>query len=237
MLTRLSALVAVPCALNRKQLTLLKSVLNESGVTKVTFVQNSVCARTEIDVDSHAYTMVVDIGKYITDISVLNEYNFAMGRMYFLGGEDMDKSITTYIQDNHNLTVSDQSSEAIKNEIASLYERDLNKTEYIGIDENDKFVKKEIVASEVRVAIVNVYEKIIKLIKEVMQNLDKDIAKDVYNNGVMFVGGASTIPGLYEYISKKLDMPVIIPENPADTVILGAGKLLNGNREFLKIEL
>ena len=237
LLNRLNALVAVPCALNRKQLTLLKRVLNDSGVTKVTFVQNSVCARTDLDIDSHAHIMVVDIGKYITDISVLNEYNFAMGRMYFIGGEDMDKSITTFILDNHNLTVSDLTSEAIKNEVASLYERDLYKTEYIGIDENDKFVKKEITANEVRVAILNVYDKILKLINDVLSSLDKDTARDVYNNGVMFVGGASTIPGLYEYVSKKLDMPVIIPENPADTVILGAGKLLNGNREFLKIEL
>ncbi len=235
LLTRLTALVAVPCALNQKQLTLLKRVLNEAGVTKAEFVQNSVCARTELDIDSHAHLMVVDIGKYITDISVLNEYNFDMGKMYFIGGEDMDKSITTFIADNHGLTVSDQTSEAIKNEVASLYERDFYKTEYIGIDDNDKFVKRDITANEVRLAVTNVYDKIINLIKENLNRLPKDIAKDIYTTGVLFVGGGSTIAGLYEYASKKLDVPVIVAENPADTVILGAGKLLNGNREFLKL--
>ena len=96
-LTNINALVAVPCALNEKQLLLLKKVLQQSGVGKITFVQNSVCAKANLDLDSHAHIMVVDIGKYITDISVLNDYNFNFGRMYFIGGENMDKSITTFI--------------------------------------------------------------------------------------------------------------------------------------------
>ena len=237
LLTNLSALVAVPCALNERQLKLLKKVLHESGINKVTFVQNSVCVRTNMDIDPHSYIMVVDIGKYITDISVLNEYNFNFGRMYFIGGQDMDKSITTFIADNHGLEVSDLTSEAAKNEVASLYNRDLYKTEYIGIDENNKFVRNNISANEVRLAIVNIYDEIFKLIEDVMQRLPKEISADVYNNGVVFVGGASSIPGLYEYAKKKLDLPITVPDEPMDSVILGAGKLLNSGKEFLKINI
>ncbi len=237
LLTNLSALVAVPCALNERQLKLLKKVLHESGINKVTFVQNSVCVRTNMDIDPHSYIMVVDIGKYITDISVLNEYNFNFGRMYFIGGQDMDKSITTFIADNHGLEVSDLTSEAAKNEVASLYNRDLYKTEYIGIDENNKFVRNNISANEVRLAIVNIYDEIFKLIEDVMQRLPKEISADVYNNGVVFVGGASSISGLYEYAKKKLDLPITVPDEPMDSVILGAGKLLNSGKEFLKINI
>lgn len=237
LLTNLSALVAVPCALNERQLKLLKKVLHESGINKVTFVQNSVCVRTNMDIDPHSYIMVVDIGKYITDISVLNEYNFNFGRMYFIGGQDMDKSITTFIADNHGLEVSDLTSEAAKNEVASLYNRDLYKTEYIGIDENNKFVRNNISANEVRLAIVNIYDEIFKLIEDAMQRLPKEISADVYNNGVVFVGGASSISGLYEYAKKKLDLPITVPDEPMDSVILGAGKLLNSGKEFLKINI
>lgn len=237
LLTHLNALVAVPCALNPKQLSLLKRVLQQCGVNKVTFVQNSVCARANLELDAHAHLMVVDIGKYITDISVLTEHSFDFGRMYFIGGEDMDKSITTFIADNHNLTVSDLTSENAKNEVASLYDRDLYSTEYIGIDEHDKFVRREITANEVRVAIQNVYDKIFELIKTILAGLDKDIAADIYNTGIMFVGGASSISGLYEYAKKKLDLPIIVPDNTKDCVILGAGKLLSTDKEFLKIEL
>lgn len=237
LLARLNVLVAVPCALNEQQLLLLKRVLHESGASKITFVQNGVCARTNLELETHSRIMVVDIGKYITDISVLNDYNFDFGRMYFLGGTNMDDSITSFIQDNHNLEVSNMTSEAVKNDIASLYDRDLYRADYIGIDENNKFVKRDITASEIKVAVVNIYDKIFDLIHDVLKELPKDIVADIYQNGVLFVGGASQIAGLYEYAKKKLDLPIIVPEEPADYVIQGAGKLLNKGKDFIKINL
>ena len=237
LLTSLNVLVAVPCALNEQQLLLIKRVLHASGANKITFVQNGVCARTNLEIDSHSRIMVVDIGKYITDISVLNDYNFDFGRMYFLGGTNMDDSITSFIQDNHNLEVSNMTSEAVKNDIASLYDRDLYKAEYIGIDENNKFVKRDITASEIKVAVVNIYDKIFDLIHQVLTELPKELVAYIYNNGVLFVGGASQISGLYEYAKKKLDFPVIVPEETADYVIMGAGKLLNKGKDFIKINL
>lgn len=236
-LSHLYALVAVPCALNHRQLKLIEKVLNQAGVNKVEFVQNAVCVQTNMELDSHSHIMVVDIGKNITDISVLNSYNFSFGRVYHIGGEDMDKNISTYIADNYNLRVDLRTCENIKNEIASFYERDLNKIEYIGLDENNKYVQQEIVANEVRIAIHNVYDAIFKFIGEVMNKLPQDVSKDVFNVGVVFVGGASEIPGLYEYAKKHLDLPIIVPECPADAVIIGAGKLLSKNKEFLKIKI
>ncbi len=237
MLQKVSLLVAVPCALNEQQLLKIEKVLRMSGVNKITFVQNGVCARANLDIDTHARVMVVDIGKYITDISVMNDYNFDFGRVYYFGGEDMDTSLTSFIQDNYNLEVSNMTSEAIKNEIASLYDRDLYRTEYIGIDENNKFVRKTITASEVKVAVVNLYDKIFELINDVLKEIPKDIAADVYANGIMFVGGASKIAGLYEYAKQKFDLPIIVPDDPQDAVMLGAGKLLVSGNEYLKINI
>lgn len=237
LLTGLNVLVAVPCALNEAQLLLIKKVLHTSGINKITFVQNGVCARNNLELDSHSRIMIVDIGKYITDISVLNDYNFDFGRMYFLGGTNMDDSITSFIADNHDLEVSNMTSEAVKNDIASLYDRDMYKAEYIGIDANNKFVRRDITASEIKVAVVNIYDKIFELVQDVLKLLPKDIVADIYNNGVLFVGGASQISGLYEYAKKKLDLPIIVPEDPADFVITGAGKLLSKGKDFITINL
>ncbi len=230
-----SALVAVPCALNERQILSLKKVINDAGVGKLTFVQNGVCSRANLDMDAHAHIMVVDIGKYITDISVLNDFDFNFGRIYKIGGEDMDKSIVTFVQDNHNLEIDTTVSEKIKNEIASLYDRDLNETEYLGVDENKKMVRHKITANEIRVAITNVYDLIIDIIKDILTTLPKGLVAEIHNNGIMFVGGASSIAGLYEYAKKKLDTPIIVMDQPMDSVILGAGKLLAREDEFIKI--
>ncbi len=236
-LTSVNVLMAVPCALNEDQLQAIKDVMQRAGANRVSFVQNGICARANLNIDSHDRVMVVDIGKFITDISVMNDYNFDFGRMYFIGGETMDDSLTSFIQDNYDLEVSNLTSEAVKNEVASLYDRDMYRTEYIGIDDNNKFQKNSITASEVKVAIANVYDKICALIQEVLKSLDKELVADIYKNGIMFVGGASRIAGLYEYMKQKLDLPIIVHDNPQDAVILGAGKLLNSKTEFLKLDL
>ena len=231
-----TALVAVPCATNVNQLKTIKKILNLAGVGKVTFVQNGVCVRANLDLDLQEHVMVVDIGKNTTDISVLNSFSFDFGRTYYIGGEDMDKCLTSFIHDNHNLTVSDLSSESIKREIASLYDRDTYKTEYIGIDDQNKLRRRDISASEVKVAIVNVYDKIFNLIQEVLKELPNEIIADIYKNGVVFVGGSSKIAGLYEYAKKKLDIPITVSEEAVDNVIIGAGKLLNEGKDFIKIK-
>ena len=236
LLTKLRALVAVPSGMKEEQLIKIKRVLLEAGINNVSFVINSVGARNMLDVDSQAHIMVVDIGKYLTDISILNEYNFTFGRTYFFGGVNMDKSITTFISDNHGLKVNDRTSEMVKNEIASLYERDLNKIEYSGFD-NDKLVKHEITANEIRVAIVGLYDKIFEFIEDILKQVSKEVLHDIYNFGIMFVGGASSIPGLYEYAKKKLDLPIILPDDPSDCVINGVGKLMSSDKEFLKINV
>jgi len=231
-----SALVAVPSGLDDIQLKQLKHVLHQAGLGKMQFVVNAVCVHANLDLDKKSHVMVVDIGKQLTDIVVLNGYDIDFGRTYFIGGETMDSSITTFIQDNHNLEVSDLTSEAVKNEVASLYERDLYSTEYIGIDVNNKFAKHTITANEVRVAIQNVYDTILGFVKDVLSLQPKEIAAEIYKNGIVFVGGGSQISGLYEYAKKKLDMPIIIPEEPIDCVIRGAGKLLS-QKDYTKIEL
>lgn len=236
LLTKLRALVAVPSGMKEEQLIKIKRVLLEAGINNISFVINSVGARNMLDVDSQAHIMVVDIGKYLTDISILNEYNFTFGRTYFFGGVNMDKSITTFISDNHGLKVNDRTSEMVKNEIASLYKRDLNKIEYSGFD-NDKLVKHEITANEIRVAIVGLYDKIFEFIEDILKQVSKEVLHDIYNFGIMFVGGASSIPGLYEYAKKKLDLPIIVPDDPSDCVINGVGKLMSSDKEFLKINV
>lgn len=233
-ITNVYALVAVPSALNEKQLLLIKKVLHESGVNKVEFVFNSVCVQSNLDFDSHSHVMVVDIGKNITDISVLNEYNFCFGRMYFLGGEDMDKSIVTFVADNFGLNISKQTAESIKNEVASLYNRDMYSYDFVGTNENGNLARASITANDVRLAISNVYDAIFERIDEILKSLPAEVANDVYNTGIVFVGGGSKIAGLYEYAKKKLDFPVIVSDQPEDAVVLGLGKLLCGGKEFLK---
>lgn len=236
---KISALIAVPCGLSIDQLSKLKRVLLSSGINKVNFVTNAICVR-EYDetLDAYSNACVVDIGKYTTDISILSKLAFVKGRDYFIGGANMDEALKTYVQDNFDLEITDKTAEHIKCKIASLYANDMYSTTFEGINEEKTFEKQNITANEVRVAILSVYDKICDLILEYIKDLPKELSAEVFANGVIFSGGSANIPGLYEYATKKLDMPVIALDNPVDAVVLGCAKLLDKPiKSIIKIEL
>ena len=236
---KISALVAVPCGLKIEDLCKLKRVLLSSGISKVNFVTNAVCVR-EYDecLDAYANNCVVDIGKYTTDISILSKIAFVKGRDYFIGGANMDEALKTYVQDNYNLEITDKTAEQIKCKIASLYANDMYSTDFDGITENKVFKTQSITANEVRVAILSVYDKICDLILNYIKELPKELSAEVFANGVIFSGGSANIQGLYEYATKRLDMPVIALDNPVDAVVLGCAKLLDKPiKSVIKIEL
>ena len=236
---RISALVAVPCALAYDKLVDLKTVLMQAGISKVNFVQNGVCLREyDESLDPYSNCLTVDIGKYTTDFSVLNKFAFSYGRDYQIGGADMDLALQTYIADNYHLDVTLSKAEEIKNKVASLYLNDSYSTEFQAVAEDKTYIKQKITANEVRIAIVGVYNKIFDLIHDYVKSLPKAVCAEVMKNGVMFSGGSSKIQGLYEYASKKLSLPLISIDNPVDAVILGCAKLLDKPlKSIVKINL
>lgn len=226
-----SALVAVPCALTEKKLLELKILLHNAGINKVTFVQNAVCVRSCVDIAEDAQVLVVDMGKYLVDVSVVSKYQFITGRNYLIGGAEMDIALATYIQDNFGVSITLEQAQIIKNEIASMYSNDMYTVTFKGIDEQNEYKEVTMRANEARVAIIGVYEKIFDLMEEMIEQLPSETLAQINQNGIIFTGGVSCIHGLTEYASKRFKMPIKITDNPKDAVVLGAGKLLSSNKE------
>lgn len=235
-LTSINAIIAVPCAMNHKQLSDLKSVFKNAGCRKVTFVQNGVCSRAYFDQFApNDFSVMVDIGKFVTDISVLNDFEFFKGKVCLLGGVDMDSSLQTYIKDNFDLSINIQTAENLKKNIGSLYNKDLFNTEFTGVNSDNAITNQQITANEIRIAISNTYDHIFDLVNEFIDTLPNEIKTQLTKTGIVLSGGASSIPGLFEYANKKFAYPIHIVNNPKESAILGAGKLLTKEKEFVKI--
>ena len=235
---KIEALVAVPCALTEKKLLELKILLHNAGINKLSFVQNSVCVRANLNVGESDKIMVVDMGKFLVDISILTRYEFVMGRNYLIGGSVMDEALATYIQDNYGVTIDNETAQTIKDEIASMHCNDMYTTTFNGVDENNEYKEVTIRANEARVAIIGVYEKIFDLVDEVLETLPAETLAEVRKNGIVFTGVVSSIDGLVEYAINRFNMPIVVVDNPKDAVILGAGKLLTLNKgDYPRINL
>ena len=235
---KIEALVAVPCALTEKKLLELKMLLHNAGINKLTFVQNAVCVRAGLNIGEGDKVMIVDMGKFLVDVSILTRYEFILGRNYLIGGSVMDEALATYIQDNYGVTIDNETAQTIKDEIASMHANDMYTTTFNGVDENGEYKEVTMRANEARVAIIGVYEKIFDLVDEVLETLPTETLAEVRKNGIVFVGGVSSIDGLVEYTTKRFNMPTYVASNPKDAVILGAGKLLTLNKgDYPRINL
>ena len=228
----ISAIVAVPCALTEKKLLELKMILQKAGVGKITFVQNSVCVRNNLtNVDETDEVMIVDMGKFLVDMSVLTKYNFIKGRNYLIGGAEMDEALATYVEDNYNVKITTEQAQNIKDDIASMHSNDMYTTTFEGVYNQDEYKTITMRANEARVAIIGVYDKMFDLIEEFLDELPSETLAEVRKHGIVFTGGVSSVHGLVEYASKRLNIPTFVVDNPKDAVILGAGKLLSLNKE------
>ncbi|MDD4493617.1 MAG: rod shape-determining protein, partial [Eubacteriales bacterium] len=67
---------------------------------------------------------------------------------------------------------------------------------------------------------------ILDAIKQTLEKTPPELASDVMDKGIMLSGGGALLRGLDKLISRETGIPVYIAENPLDSVVMGAGKVL-----------
>lgn len=231
---KIRAVVTIPCGLTEEEISDYEKVLYGANIGRVYFVPNILASAIgeDIKVSQSRGNLVVNIGGGKTEIGVVSLNTLLNGCSLSIGGKLMDTAIVEYVKDLLNISISDATAERIKHEVASLYETDRSSTQFSGSDISSNRPVTEIVsAKQISVAVSTFYDDIIKTIEGVINSCKPDIVADITETGVLVCGGGSLITGLENYFRNRLDLPITIAENPSDSVILGAGKLISD--EFL----
>ena len=71
-----------------------------------------------------------------------------------------------------------------------------------------------------------------KAVREALECVPPELCGDIYERGVVLTGGGALLRKLDKHLQKETGLKVVVAENPLETVVLGAGKLL-GDRELL----
>ncbi|MBQ3494709.1 MAG: rod shape-determining protein [Clostridia bacterium] len=226
---KLKALVIVPCGVTDEEIKDFQKVMFSSGVGKVSFVSSLVCLSLgSNNLQTNHSQLVVNIGGGKTEVGAVINSSVLSGCNISFGGRAIDNSIVDFIQNSHNLKISNVTAEKIKNEIASLYETDRSNMEIAGADiMSNRFVSDVVSAREIRPVIADGLSKIIATILAVIGECAPDVVADIHNKGILLSGGVSQLVGIENFMSKILETPVTVLEQPENTVIMGAGKLLN----------
>ncbi|WP_156285804.1 rod shape-determining protein [Oceanivirga salmonicida] len=182
-------------------------------------------------------SMVIDIGGGSTDVAVLSLNEIVVSRSIRIAGNSLDKDIIRYVKENLNLAIGDRTAEKIKKEIGTAIELNTNQNNSMTIKGRHLITnipcELNITANQVREAIMPSLQKILDSVKEVLSKCPPEIATDILDNGIVLTGGGAYIKYLDEYIENNINVPVIKPEKPLESVVIGAG-LAFDNRALLK---
>ena len=117
-------------------------------------------------------------------------------------------------------------AEKVKNECGSLFLQDTTNMEIIGVDFDTKRPVTEIISSaEVREAIISFFENIKSGIDHLLSGCTNDVIADISLNGIVIIGGVANFTGLENFLTKKLGIPVLIPDTPENYSVLGANNI------------
>lgn len=223
-------IVGVSGNINQVQKRAIKSVFLASGAREVLLVEQSILAAIGIGlpINQSSGLVVVDIGGGKTEINVISMGGVVVGKQIKTAGNDLDFNIINYIKMKYGLLIGQNSAEKIKKEIGGstsiVRGRDLE----TGLPKSVKLLE-----GEIREAVDLEISKIVKAVKEVLDETPPELMEDILKRGIVMVGNGSKLKGIDKMIERETKIRVEVAENPGLCVIKGCGQIIE-NKDLKK---
>ena len=92
--------------------------------------------------------------------------------------------------------------------------------------------KIEVSEEEVREALSEPVRVIVEASRDCLAIAPPELAHDVLETGMFLTGGGSLLKGIDARLARECEVPVHLTEQPLETVVLGAGRMLENLDEY-----
>lgn len=229
-MSRPNIMICAPTNITEIERKAIIQAAEKSGGAKVYLEYEPKVAAIGAGLDVYQATgnMVIDIGGGTSDIAVLSLGDIVASTSLRMAGDRMNADIAAYVKREHGLTIGEHSAENIKIKIGTAIQMEHPETMDVrGRDSvNGMPHSVEINANEVEAALHDTLQQIIDAAHGVLERIQPELAADIIDRGIILTGGGSLLHGIDQLISRELQVPVMISEQPLDNVAKGAGQLL-----------
>jgi len=235
--TKVTTLICCPSEVTKIERDVMIDLAVSMGMGD-TFIEEEVKSAaigSGIDIFKTKGILLVDIGGGTTDVGVLSFGDIVLSRTVRMAGNYIDELIMKHVKKTHKLEIGEQTAEKIKMGLGSLVEGEPAK--------ELKFAGRDIVvgfprwvtlnSDEIKEVITPVYEEVAKLIAAVLKDTPPELSADIYRDGIILAGGGSMIPGLTDFIHKRIKVPIKVVNNPLTCVVEGTKYLLRNRGNYL----
>lgn len=222
--------ISIPSGISTVEKRAVINSAERAGARRIFLVVEPIAAAIGVGmpIQEPVANMIVDVGGGTTEVAVISLGGIVTFKSIRVAGDEMDEAIILHMKNTYNLLIGEQMAERIKVTIGAASPLDKELTmEVGGRDLVAARPRKVIVNSEeIREALKKPIDAIMEAIKETLEKTPPELSADLINYGLTMVGGGSLLRGIDKAISKEIQIPVKVDEDPLTAVAKGTGIVL-----------
>ncbi|MCF0172428.1 MAG: rod shape-determining protein [Bacteroidales bacterium] len=178
-----------------------------------------------MDVLEPTGNMIVDIGGGTTEIAVISLGGIVAYQSIKVAGDIFTSEIQQYMKQQHNIRIGEITAEEIKIKIGAAItdlEQDIEPFEVKGPNIMTAHpVTASVTSQEIAHCLDKQLARIEQGIIQVLENTPPELYQDIVDKGIALTGGGALIRGLDQRLSKKINIPFHVSEDPLRAVARG----------------
>jgi rod shape-determining protein MreB len=231
-LARPRLVVAVPSGITAVEQSAVKEAGRQAGARRVYLIDEPMAAAIGAGLPVYEPTgnMVVDVGGGTTEVAVISLGGIVASQSIRVGGDEMDQAIIAFAKKEYSLMLGERTAEEIKMAVGSACpSQEEPHAEIRGRGLVSGLPKTVVIcAEEVRHAIAGPVSAVVDIVKTTLDKCPPELAGDIMVRGIALTGGGALLRGLDERLREETGMPIDLADNPLESVVLGAGKCVEG---------
>ena len=230
MFNRPSALVCIPYGVTEVERRAVEDATFEAGAKNVGLIDEPIAAAVGagIQVSKARGAMLIDLGGGVSEAAIISLGGVVQSNSLRTAGDEMDLAIVNYLKQTRNVLIGEISAEILKKKIGTAIEGiDRGSAEVCGRDLRTGLATTiTVTTEEIREAIRDPLSEIVSMVKMTLETTPPELSADIFDFGIVMVGGGALLPGIDQAINDRTGIRVIIPKRPTDCVCIGLGRMI-----------
>ena len=227
---RPSVLVSIPYGVTEVERRAVEDAIIEAGAKSVDLMDEPIAAAVGagIRVSKARGAMLVDLGGGVSEAAVISLGGIVQSNSLRIAGDELDQAIVNYLKQTRNILIGEISAELLKKRIGTAIPgMDRGSMTVCGRNLNTRLaVTAEITSAEIYDAMREPIAEIISMIKTTLEETPPELSADIFDFGIVMVGGTALIPGLQQIVHERTGVRVTVAKQPLNCGCLGLGQML-----------
>ncbi len=206
-------------------------VLLEAGARKVFLIDLPLVAAigAKVPISDVYGNIIVSFGAGLIEVAVIASGGIVKVKQIAKGGSSINELIGEYIISQYSLIVGKQILEDVKINLSSAVKLKKEETMEIGGRDLLNGLPKRVTISSTEIfeLIIKDMEKVVVLIKSILEITPPELISDIIDRGIILTGAYAKMRSIDLWLSREIGVPVHIASDPEDCVIKGIGMVID----------